>query len=182
MSLNSPCWNGTGPFRILELIKSDLKALIQKFDPEVEFLDMEVDELSAEKMVMEIESQLPKDKAVFVSGYPASEAGLSRIREDGKADRFELYWKGLELANAFHEFNDPEEQSKRHKADQKYRVDHGLQEYRLDENFLGGLEQGMPPSGGIALGLDRLFMALYDVPKIQDMRLFSVTHQLRYEL
>ena len=169
-------------FSDLELIKEDLKALIRKFDPDVEFIDMEVDDLSAEKVVMEIEEQLPKDKAVFLSGYPASEAALARLREDGKADRFELYWKGIELANAFHELNDPEEQRKRHLADQKYRVENGLQEYRLDENFLGGLEQGMPPSGGIALGLDRLFMALYDVPSIQEMRLFPITHQLREEL
>lgn len=169
-------------FSDLELIKSDLKALLRKFDPQIEFLDMDVEGLIPEKVVMEIEPNLPKDKAVFLTGYPASEAALARVTDDGKADRFELYWKGLEIANAFHELNDPAEQRRRHLADQKYRQENGLQEYPLDENFLGGLEQGMPPSGGIALGLDRLFMALYDVPSIQEMRLFPITHQLRGEL
>ena len=82
------------------------------------------------------------------------------------AERLEVYIAGIELANAFTELNDPEEQRARLEQESDKRRDLGMPEYELDQQFLGALEQGVPPSGGIALGVDRLIMLLTDAPHI----------------
>lgn len=107
----------------------------------------------------EVEPQLGLARPVFVHDYPASQAALARTRGVGwgaVAERFELYVAGVELANAFHELNDPAEQRRRHEADRADRRAAGRPVYPLDERFLAALESGMPPAVGIALGLDRL--------------------------
>ena len=78
----------------------------------------------------------------------------------------------MELANAFDELNDPAEQRKRSLEDLAKRQ--GLNPIHLDEEFFHALESGMPPSAGIALGLERLFMAVLDIKKIEDLRLFPI--------
>jgi lysyl-tRNA synthetase class 2 len=119
-----------------------------------------------------IESQLPFDELIFVEKYPPYQAALARLTEDGWGDRFEVYWKGLELANAFHELNDPRIQRQRFNEDLQKKKQMGKEEIPLDEEFLQCLEAGLPPSAGIALGVERLFMAFYDVPRISDLKLF----------
>ncbi len=128
---------------------------------------------------------------VLVYHYPSCLAAYSRLTENGWADRFEVYWKGLELANAFHELNDPLEQRRRMEADLKKKQDLSCQrdhlpshfapprsllpeEFPLDEEFLQTLESGIPPAGGIALGLDRLFMLLHNLDQIQDLKVFPM--------
>ena len=111
-----------------------------------------------------------KDKgAVFVHGYPAWAAVLSRVHENGNAmvaDRFELYLDGIEIGNAYHEETDPDINRERLRSAEMERVAQGKECYPRDEGFLAVLDAGMPPASGIALGLDRLLMWLLDLKDI----------------
>jgi lysyl-tRNA synthetase class 2 len=121
-----------------------------------------------------IEPKLPQERAVFVYGYPPSQAALSVIQQDPDgsrfARRFEAYAAGIELCNAFEELTDPSEQRARFEKDMDLRqLQYGTSFPRtpLDEEFLTALTEGMPPSGGNALGVDRLIMLLGDEPDIR---------------
>lgn len=120
-----------------------------------------------------IEPSLPQNQAVFVTRYPASQAALSVIDEDPDgsrwARRFEAYAGGLELGNAFEELTDPHEQRKRFIEDMDLRENiYGptFPKNPLDEGFLEALSEGMPPSGGIAMGVDRMVMLFANEPDI----------------
>lgn len=121
-----------------------------------------------------IEPELGKSGPLLVRGYPPSQAALSRIGPDGFADRFEVYWNGLELANAFHELNDPLENEARFREDAKRKKELGKPAVPIDENLVAHVRHGLPPSGGIALGLERLFMALTGLNDIADARAFPM--------
>lgn len=133
-----------------------------------------VDDLFALIMIEKIEPNLPANEAIFVHDYPPFQVALARTTKEGWGDRFELYWKNLELANAFHELNDPTVQRKRFEEDLKKKKDWNKTEIPLDEEFLKALEAGMPPSAGIALGLERLFMALTSEPTLSNLRTFPL--------
>ena len=123
-----------------------------------------------------IEPQLAKyDAPIVLWHFPPSQAALARLTKDGWADRFELYWRGLEIANAFHELNDVDEQIKRFKADQKKKAELRKPVVPIDEEFIAALEWGMPPAAGIALGMERLFMALMGISDIKDVRPFPMS-------
>jgi lysyl-tRNA synthetase class 2 len=129
-----------------------------------------------------IEPRLPADRAVFVHRYPPSQAALSVVDRDPDgtswAKRFEAYAGGLELANAFEELTDPVEQRRRFVEDMELRertYGPGFPKNPLDEEFLDALAEGMPPAGGIALGVDRLVMLLADEPEI-DYTLWLRSH------
>lgn len=113
-----------------------------------------------------IENQWPKNRLVIVEKYPPYQAALARLGADGWAERFEVYWNGLELANAFHELNDPVVQRQRSLEDLNKKKTAGKSSIDLDEKFFLALDYGMPPSAGIAVGLERVFMALYRLPSI----------------
>lgn len=130
------------------------------------------DELFHRIFIDHVEPKIPKENPFFLTDYPASQAALARVNSLGWAERFEVYWKGLELANAYHELNDPKEQRTRFLADQEAKRALNKKVVPIDEDFLRALEFGFPPSGGIALGLDRLFMALFDIPEIKNTRMF----------
>jgi lysyl-tRNA synthetase class 2 len=124
-----------------------------------------------------IESKLGVDGPLLVSDYPPSQAALSRIGPNGFAERFEVYWNGLELANAFHELNDPAENEKRFGQDAVTKAALGKPPVPRDENLIRALKKGMPPSGGIALGVDRLFMAMFGIKSIAETRAFPLTRR-----
>jgi lysyl-tRNA synthetase class 2 len=109
---------------------------------------------------------------MIVHSYPASQAAYSRLNAEGWGERFELYWKGMELANAFHEVNDPDIQTQRFNEDLKKKKENGLTVVDLDSEFIEMLKTGMPPSGGIAMGLERLFMALMGLKNFSEWKLF----------
>jgi lysyl-tRNA synthetase class 2 len=127
-----------------------------------------------EVMVHEIEAKLDPRRPTYLYDYPASMAALSRLKESdpGFAERFELYIGGLEIANAFSELTDAEEQAKRFQQERKRRKMLGRPIYPMPDRFLATLTR-MPASAGIALGLDRLVMLLTDKHKIDDVVSFS---------
>ncbi len=115
---------------------------------------------------------------VFVRDYPASQAALARLRDDGDgwpvAERFELYLGGIELANGFHELGDALEQRLRFKQDLEKRRQRGQHLAPLDERFLLALEAGLPDCAGVALGFDRLVMAALGLSSISEAMAFPV--------
>ena len=86
--------------------------------------------------------------------------------------RSEFYWRGLEIGNAFHELNHPDEQRRRFQQDIVTRYEKGRAKVPLDEEFLKTLDAGMPPSSGIAIGLERLFLACQNLQDLKQVRLF----------
>jgi lysyl-tRNA synthetase class 2 len=125
-------------------------------------------------LVSKVEPALPCDTPVFVMDYPAPAAALSRRKPDRDtvAERFELYINGVEIANAFSELTDPVEQRQRFETWARERKALGAPVYPLDEDFLAALEIGMPPSGGIALGIDRLIMVLAGAKSLDEVMAF----------
>jgi lysyl-tRNA synthetase class 2 len=119
--------------------------------------------------VEKIESNLTEYKYLILEKYPPSQAALARLTPDGWGDRFEFYINGIEIANAFHELNDPKLQRQRFIEDLEKKRKLNKTEVPVDEAFLEHLWQGMPPSAGIALGLERLFMALNNINDISQI-------------
>ncbi|MBK5276796.1 MAG: EF-P lysine aminoacylase GenX [Desulfuromonadales bacterium] len=127
-----------------------------------------------EIMVTRIEPALEQTKPVLLVDYPIEMAALARPKpEDASvAERFELYAGGLELANGFSELNDPAEQRSRFQEANRKRVDNGYPELPIPEPFLEELAN-MPPSAGIALGVDRLVMLFAGATRIDDVIAFT---------
>jgi lysyl-tRNA synthetase class 2 len=94
-------------------------------------------------------------------------ASLARLKPNGMADRFEAFFRGVEICNGFGELTDAAEQRRRFEQDQTERRAAGAPVYPIDERFLEDLERGMPESGGNALGVDRLLMLLVGADSIQ---------------
>lgn len=119
--------------------------------------DESYEELFYRIFLNEIEPNLKDRGAVIVYNYPAQMASLSRLSEEDHryAERFEVYIDGLELANAFSELTDSEEQLKRLQDEQKERDRQGKKVYEIDKDFIEAVGQ-MPKSAGIALGVDRM--------------------------
>ncbi|MGZ3791406.1 MAG: EF-P lysine aminoacylase EpmA [Bdellovibrio sp.] len=149
----------------------ELRDLAEKLSVDVKSAES-IDDFFFLIFMEKIESQLNPDHLIFVEKYPPYQAALARLTEDGWGDRFEVYWKGLELANAFHELNDPQIQRMRSEEDLQKKKILEKEEIDLDQEFFQCLEAGMPPSGGIALGVERLFMALQDHTQISELSLF----------
>ena len=125
-------------------------------------------------LISKVEPALPSTRPIFLDGYPAAMASLARIdpRNPERAERFELYAGGLELANGFTELTDPAEQRRRFETDTLLRREAQKADYPLDEKFLRSLEMGLPECAGIALGLDRLAMLLIGTSNIDDVVAF----------
>lgn len=127
-----------------------------------------------ELMVTTIEPSLPLSKPVLLLDYPIEMAALARPKPDNPlvAERFELYAGGMELANGFSELNDADEQRKRFENANQKRVEAGLSTLPMPEPFLRDLPS-MPPSAGIALGIDRLVMLFTGASRIDDVITFT---------
>jgi lysyl-tRNA synthetase class 2 len=125
-------------------------------------------------MVEKIEPNLGVTRPTILYDYPAPLAALARLKPENRelAERFEIYFAGLELANGFSELTDAREQRARFERDMKQRSDSDKQVYPMPEKFLKALEK-MPRAAGIALGVDRLAMIFADRSGIDDVVTFT---------
>ena len=126
------------------------------------------DEILTEAFEDRVESTLYQP--TFITDYPASMCPLAKTKDDNPSltARFEMIMRGQELANAYSELNDPIEQRKRMEA----QLEGAEESKELDDDFIRALEYGMPPAGGLGIGIDRLVMALTDSDSIRDVILF----------
>jgi elongation factor P--(R)-beta-lysine ligase len=119
-----------------------------------------------------IEPKLGLDELCVLAYYPASQAALARKRLHGSelvAERFEVYYQGVELANGFHELTDADEQRLRFQESNESRLALGKETLPPDENFLKALEKGLPDCCGVAVGFDRLMMLHQGQKEIADV-------------
>ncbi len=133
---------------------------------------LETDEFDT-TIALKIEPRLPQDKPLFLTEYPVKYASLARKKpaDPHVAERFELYIGGIEIANAFSELNDPDEQRQRFQLEESQRRAAGKSSYPTPKPFLNELAT-LPPAAGIALGVDRLIMLLCDKNEIDEVVTF----------
>lgn len=155
----------------------DLKGVVlDQQIPGISHLDLDKDGWLEILMSQCIEPQLGTDELCFIYDYPASQASLARLSEDEPpvAQRFELYWQGVELANGFYELNDADEQRQRFEQESDVRFEQGNW-VPMDDAFLNDMEKGLPDCAGVALGVDRLFMLMQDACHIDHVLSFPVS-------
>ncbi len=128
----------------------------------------------------EIEPHLGNETPIFVYDYPAQMTSLSRLCEQNNryAERFELYIGGLELANAFGELTDAEEQQRRLEKDHELRAKLGKAIWPIDSDFISALRSGMPAAGGIALGVDRMVLLFTGAKDLNEVIFQSISDQI----
>lgn len=121
-----------------------------------------------------VEEKIGQTVPAFVYDFPASQAALAKINlnDSRVADRFEVYFKGIELANGFHELDKPQEQLKRFEDDNAKRIEMGLSPQPIDHHLIEALTAGLPDCAGVALGIDRLIMLALGYDHIDDVTAF----------
>lgn len=159
-------YTGIDPFAFT--IKDFQQACTNKECPVPEYLlqnRLSDDEYLNYLMGALIEPQLGMDQPEFVVDYPSTQACLARIneKEPETAARFELFYRGVELANGFYELTNAEEQENRFKETNQQRIAVGKKPLPIDQRFLAALRNGLPDCAGVAMGIDRLLMLANDV-------------------
>jgi elongation factor P--(R)-beta-lysine ligase len=159
---------------------ADLSAAAQRFNvitPE-EFNRDDRDEWLNLLLATRIEPELGRDRPEIIYHYPASQASLAKVvcSPGGYdvAERFELYYHGIELANGFHELGDAEEQRTRFEAVNVVRAADGRPRLPMPETLLAALKHGLPDCTGVALGFDRLAMLATESKSISDVIAFPL--------
>jgi lysyl-tRNA synthetase, class II len=139
--------------------------------------DMPTEGLTWPELVDDLFSKVVEPTLVqptFVTDFPKEISPLAKDHrsEPGLVERFEAFAGGMEIANAFSELNDPDEQRARFEAQQRFAAEGHEEAMPLDEAYLQALEQGLPPTGGIGIGIDRLVMLLTGRRNIREVVLF----------
>ncbi|GAB3505929.1 EF-P lysine aminoacylase EpmA [Pseudoxanthomonas daejeonensis] len=126
-------------------------------------------------MTHRIQPQFQRDRITVVHDWPAAQCALAKVRDGDPpvAERFELYLGQFELANGYHELTDASEQRARFRRDNQVRAGRGTAQPPLDERLLAALQAGMPDCAGVALGVERLLMALSGTGRIADVLAFD---------
>jgi len=139
----------------------------------------ETESMNDGKLLAELFESVAEEKLIeptFITDFPVEVSPLSKQRKDDPryVERFELYVGGMEIANAFSELNDPDEQARRF-AQQLGERERGDEEaHQVDDDYVRALEYGMPPTGGEGVGIDRLAMILTNSASIRDVILFPL--------
>jgi lysyl-tRNA synthetase class 2 len=133
--------------------------------------------LSRPKVIDEVFQALVESKITdptFVIDYPVELSPLAKPKRGNATltERFELFANGKEMENAFSELNDPLDQRERFEAQARLRAEGDLEATGVDEDYVRAMEYGMPPMGGVGVGLDRLFMYMTGTTSIRDVILF----------
>ncbi|WP_286234602.1 elongation factor P--(R)-beta-lysine ligase [Thalassotalea sediminis] len=123
-----------------------------------------------------LEEKIGQIRPCTVYHFPSSQASLAKVSADNSlvAERFEVYFKGIELANGFHELTNAKEQRRRFEQDNEYRLQMGKTKKPIDERFISALAHGLPPCSGVALGIDRLIMLALELHSIDQSMCFTV--------
>jgi len=123
---------------------------------------------------MVIQPALPEKCLTFVYDFPADQAALARIRQGSPplAERFELYLGRTELANGYQELTDHREQRQRFDAENRQRQNRGLEPCEIDHHLLNAMEHGLPECAGVALGVDRLLVAICGADSLNEVTAF----------
>jgi lysyl-tRNA synthetase class 2 len=158
--------------------RAQLLFLINEHDKLSEWLTVEQDNDILLQFVFSeiIEPNIGNDSPCFVYNFPRSQASLAKIcPEDSRvAQRFECYFKGIELVNGFNELTDPEAQLERFQGDNRQRKTLFLPEMPIDTNLITALSQGLPQCAGVALGIDRLIMLALKAEHIEQVVSFPI--------
>ncbi|ELJ8841457.1 elongation factor P--(R)-beta-lysine ligase [Vibrio parahaemolyticus] len=159
----------------LEGSMTELKAAASKLGlSDIAELEEDRDTLLQLLFSVGVENKIGQDVPAFVYDFPASQAALAKInpQDHRVADRFEVYFKGIELANGFHELDNPKEQLARFEQDNAKRIEMGLKPQPIDYHLISALEAGLPDCAGVALGIDRLIMLALGCDHIDQVTAF----------
>ncbi|WJG09014.1 elongation factor P--(R)-beta-lysine ligase [Aliiglaciecola sp. LCG003] len=156
---------------------------IKKTASELGFANIAIGETSKDTLLQllcsqVVEPQIGLDRPVALINFPASQSALAQIDQSDTrvAQRFEIYFKGVELANGYHELTDADEHLQRFKQDNLMRANSGAAEIPIDGYFIQAIKHGLPNCAGVALGLDRLMMLSANCANIGAVMSFTVNH------
>ncbi|MGI8980977.1 MAG: EF-P lysine aminoacylase EpmA [Pirellulaceae bacterium] len=127
-------------------------------------------------LTQKVDPHLGQSRPTILYDYPATQSALARVREGNPpvAERFELYVRGIELANGYHELLDPAILRERNRTNNQLRQDDGKPPLPADSRLLAAMDHGLPPCSGCALGFDRLAMAATGAKTIQEVMAFPI--------
>ncbi len=123
-----------------------------------------------------VEPNFGQEELTVLLDYPSTEAALARTKQKGDevvAERFEVYYRGIELCNGYHELTDPVEQRRRFVEANQYRAAAGKNQLPIDERFLAAMQKGIPDCCGVAVGFDRLMMLRHQAKDLSEVLPFT---------